>query len=139
MLLIDGCSGGLTPARAALWAGVAAVLLLVLWPVRVTAGPGWLAVRGLLRTRRVRTDALAGAWRVGNVSAALVLKDVYGGRVELAPEILLTNPLVWHLVDAGARRSRERGTLRTGGALLDRIGRLIDAQAGMILRTSGLR
>ncbi|MEU1026805.1 hypothetical protein ABZ366_33035, partial [Streptomyces sp. NPDC005904] len=50
--LLDGTPG---MAKTALWAGLSALLYAVLHPVRVTAGPGWLAVRGLWRGGHVCT------------------------------------------------------------------------------------
>ncbi|MER5905160.1 hypothetical protein ABT150_34630 [Streptomyces mirabilis] len=58
LLVIDRGEGTLTALRAALWAGLGALLFLVLYPPRVTAGEGRLSSRGLLRKRRVRTDLL---------------------------------------------------------------------------------
>ncbi|MFI7004973.1 hypothetical protein [Streptomyces sp. NPDC050145] len=40
LLLIDRGAGSLTAPRAALWAGLAVLLLLVLYPARVTFGAG---------------------------------------------------------------------------------------------------
>lgn len=137
-LLLGLGSGELTAVRVLLPCAAAVVVLAVLWPPKVTAGPGWLAVRSLLRTRRVRTDALVGVWRIGEVSVSLVLRDRFGGRVEFAPDTLVANPLLWHLLDAGVRRSREQGTLRTGTRVLDELGERVDGQAREILRASGL-
>jgi len=138
-MLLDWDSGGLTVPRAVLWAGLAIVVFAVLLPPRVVAGDGRLTVRGLVRTRRVRTDALVGAWQSGEFARCLVLRDVYGGRVELDPRILVANPLLWHLLDGGVRRSRERGTLRYGAQVLAGLGERVDEEAGAILRASGVR
>ncbi|MEU8827705.1 hypothetical protein [Streptomyces sp. NPDC048636] len=137
--LLDWGSGGLTVGRADLWALIGAVVFTVLRPARVTAGDGWLAVQGLLRERRVRTDALVTVVQYGSVSTRLVLRDAHGHAVELDPEVLVANPLLWHRLDAGARRSRQRGTLRRGSAVLDRLGERIDGDtARAILKASGL-
>ncbi|MET7933024.1 hypothetical protein [Streptomyces sp. NPDC005322] len=137
--LLDWGSGGLTPLRADLWAALGAVLFMVLQPPRVTAGDGWLAVRGLLRERRVCTDALVAVCRYGSVTTRLVLRDAYGGFVELDPDVLVANPLLWHRLDAGARRSRERGTLRQGATVLRELGERIDGgTAHDVLKASGL-
>lgn len=130
---------GMTPARTALWCAVALVPLAVLWPPQVLAGTGWLSVRGLLRTRTVRTDALVEVRSIGEVAVSLVLRDAYGRRVELAPGVLVANPALWHLVDAGVRASKERGTLRSGARVAADISARVDAQAGDILGASGLR
>lgn len=89
-LLLDWGSGGLTVARADLWA-----------------------------TR-------------------LVLRDTYGGSVALGPETLVANPLLWHRLDAGAHRLRERGTLRYGVSTLRQLGERIDGGNGPG-RAQGLR
>ncbi|WP_432035200.1 hypothetical protein ABVG11_34030 [Streptomyces sp. HD1123-B1] len=137
--LLDWGSGGLTMGRADLWALIGAVVFTVLRPARVTAGDGWVAVRGLLCERRVRTDALVSVTQYGSVSTRLVLRDVHGHVVELDPDVLVANPLLWHRLDTGARRSRRSGTLRQGGAVLDRLGERIDGgTAREILRASGL-
>lgn len=137
-MLLDWASGGLTAPRATLWTGLAVVVLAVLLPPRVVAGHGRLTVRGLVRTRKVRVDALVGVSQTGEVARRLVLRDVYGGRVELDPRILVANPLLWHLLDAGVRRSRERGTLRYGAQVLAGLGERVDGEAEAILRASGL-
>lgn len=139
-LLLDWGSGGLTAPRAGLWAGLAVALLAVLWRPRVVAGQGWLTVRDLLRTRRVRTDALVGVELTGEIAVRLVLSDAYGGRVVLDPRILVANPLVWHLLDTGVRRSRERAVLRHGEQVLRELGERVDGDtAREILRASGPR
>jgi hypothetical protein len=137
--LLDWGSGGLTLLRADLWSALGAVVFMVLRPPRVTAGDGWLAVRGLLRERRVRTDALVAVCRHGSVTTRLILRDVYGGYAELDPDVLIANPLLWHRLDAGARRSRERGTLRQGTTVLRELGeRIDDGTARAVLKASGL-
>ncbi|MFD9006834.1 hypothetical protein ACFV0T_38855 [Streptomyces sp. NPDC059582] len=137
--LLDWNAGTLTPARALLWPGLSVVLLLVLLPQRVTAGSGWLAVRGPVRGHVIRTDALTDIRQYPGVSAHLVLRDAYGQRLELDPRVLVANPLLWHDLDTGVRRSRERGTLREGSEVLARLGREIDdATARAVLRESGI-
>jgi hypothetical protein len=139
-LLLDWGAGSLTLARAVFWTGLAFVLLAVLLPPRVVGSRGRLAVHGLVRTQRVRTDALVGVWQSGEVTVRLVLRDAYGGRVELDPQILLADPLLWHLLDTGARRSREHGTLRCGSPVLRELGEQVDGDiARGIFLVSGLR
>jgi hypothetical protein len=131
-----------------MWAALGAMVFAVLLPPRVTAGEGWLAVRGPGRERRVRTDALVVVGLYGPVAQRLVLWDAYGGRLELNPRVLAANPLLWHLLDTGARRSRERGTLRSGTDVLRELGmgappsgiwgRIDGETARAVLRTSGL-
>ncbi|ARH91116.1 hypothetical protein STRMOE7_13235 [Streptomyces sp. MOE7] len=39
-----------------------------------------------------------------------------GGWVVLDPAVLTANPVLWHRLEQGVRRSRERGALRCGAA-----------------------
>ncbi|MER6535644.1 hypothetical protein ACWDE0_17530 [Streptomyces sp. 900105755] len=136
---VDWDAGTLTPARALLWVTLSAAILVVLLPARVTAGPGWLAVRGALRRRTVRTDSLVSVGQYGDVAAHLVLRDTRGNRLELDPAVLHANPLLWHELDTGVRRSVERGTLRRGTEVLARLGHEIDdTNARAVLAASGL-
>ncbi|MFI2640778.1 hypothetical protein [Streptomyces sp. NPDC018610] len=57
-LLVDWDAGSLTPLRALLWLTLSVAVGAVLLPQRVSAGPGWLAVRTPWRRRVVHTDAL---------------------------------------------------------------------------------
>ncbi|MGV9848726.1 hypothetical protein ACWDWU_07995 [Streptomyces sp. NPDC003442] len=137
--VLDWASGGLTVARADLWALLAVAVCTVLRPPRVTAGGGWLTVRGLVRVRRVRTDALVGVWRDGRIATRLLLWDVHGHRVTLDLGVLIADPLLWHELDTGARRSLEAGTLRHGTEILRLLGRDLDDTATRgILGASGL-
>lgn len=138
-LLVDWDAGTLTPARALLWAAMAAAVLAMLLPARVTAGPGWMAARGPLRRRTVRTDSLVYVAQYGDVSAHLVLRDTAGNRLELDPNVLHANPLLWHELDTGVRRSLDRGTLRRGTEVLARLGHEIDDTTTLaVLKASGL-
>ncbi|WP_343067081.1 hypothetical protein [Streptomyces rectiverticillatus] len=128
LVLADLGRGGLDVPRGACWAGLGALLVAVLLPHRVTAGDGWLAVRGLLGEKRVRTDLLTQVRRADGMTPRLVLRDAGGGRVELDPQVLVANPLLWHRLDAGARRSRESGLLREGGAALAELAERIDGE-----------
>ncbi|POX43553.1 hypothetical protein C3486_00780 [Streptomyces sp. Ru73] len=140
LLLLDGVSGRLTPARAALWAVLAALLFTVLLPARVTAAPGRLAVRGLLREQRVRTDLLVSVGRPAGVAQRLVLRDWYGGRVEIDPAVLTGDPALWRLVEEGARSSAERGLLLCGATTLRQLTRHVDKEtARLVFKASGLR
>lgn len=140
LLLLDGGSGRLTPLRAALWAGLAALLFAVLLPPRVSAGPGWLAVRGLLGERRVRTDLLVSVRRLDGVAQRLVLRDMRGGRIEIDPAVLTGNPALWRLVAAGAQASAERGLLLCGAVALRQLARHVDSEtARLVFKVSGLR
>ncbi|MEU0968709.1 hypothetical protein ABZ357_26065 [Streptomyces sp. NPDC005917] len=138
-LLVDWDAGTLTPVRALLWVTLSAVILTVLLPARVTAGPGWLAVRGPLRRRTVRTDSLVHVGQYGDLSAHLVLCDTAGNRLELDPNVLHANPLLWHELDTGVRRSLARGTLRRGTEVLAQLRREIDdTNTRAVLKASGL-
>ncbi|GHI06053.1 hypothetical protein Scel_43740 [Streptomyces cellostaticus] len=138
-LLVDWDAGSLTPLRAVLWVTLSAVVGTVLLPQRVSAGPGWLAVRTPWHRLVVHTDALAAVRQYDGVSSHLVLRDVHGHRLELDPRILAANPLLWHELDTGVRRSLERGTLRQGADVLARLGHHIDDEtARAVLRASGL-
>ncbi|MGW2486083.1 hypothetical protein ACWCV9_02530 [Streptomyces sp. NPDC001606] len=138
-LLVDWDAGSLTPPRALLWVTLSAAVGAVLLPQRVSAGPGWLAVRTPWGRHLVRTDALTTVRQYDGVSSHLVLRDVRGNRLELDPRILTANPLLWHELDTGVRRSLERGTLRHGADVLERLGHRIDDETVQaVLRASGL-
>ncbi|MGW1893847.1 hypothetical protein ACWCP6_26875 [Streptomyces sp. NPDC002004] len=137
--LTDWNAGTLTLPRAGIWLALAALVFSVLLPPRVTAGGGWLTVRGPLHAHRVRLDALAGVRQDGDVAARLVLWDVHGRRLCLDPRVLVDNPFLWHELETGGRRSLERGTLRYGAGLLRRLGEHMDGgEARAILRASGM-
>lgn len=121
-LLLDWDAGTLTAPRALLWFTLSTALLAVLLPPSVTAGHGWLAVRGPVRRRTVRTDALVAVRRYDGISSHLVLRDTFGTRLELDSRVLVANPLLWHELDTGVRRSVAHGTLREGTDVLRRLG-----------------
>ncbi|GGV25784.1 hypothetical protein GCM10010260_77640 [Streptomyces filipinensis] len=140
LLFVDGAAGSLTWWRGALWLTVALLLLLVLLPVRVSAGAGWLATRRLLRTRRVRTDLLVAVRPIDGVSQRLVLRDALGNRAEIDPEVLIRNPGLWYLLDEGARVSEAAGTLLCGTTALHRLARRIDRETALgVFRASGMK
>lgn len=139
LLLIDHAAGTLTGPRVLLWTGLALLLLLVLYPARVSAGAGWLATRGLLGTRRVRTDHLVSVRCLDGVGQRLVLRDTSGSRVEIDPRLLVANPALWHRLDEDARTSALRGTLVCGATALRRVSeRLDDEAARAVFKVSGL-
>ncbi|WP_406446782.1 hypothetical protein OHB14_49525 [Streptomyces sp. NBC_01613] len=138
-LLVDWDAETLTPPRALLWLTLSAGVFAILLPPRVTAGPGWLAVRGPVRRHMVRTDALVAVRQFSGASSHLVLRDAHGHQLELDPRVLVADPLLWHELDTGVRRSVERGTLRQGTEVLLRLGHRIDGEtAQAVLRASGL-
>ncbi|WP_327313702.1 hypothetical protein [Streptomyces sp. NBC_01235] len=137
--LVDWDAETLTLPRALLWLTLSAGVLAVLLPPRVAAGRGWLAVSGPVRRRRVRTDALVAVRQYAGASAHLVLCDTHGHRLEVDPRVLTGDPLLWHELDTGVRRSLERGTLREGADVLERLGHEIDDTiARAVLKASGL-
>ncbi|EGX56341.1 hypothetical protein SZN_28278 [Streptomyces zinciresistens K42] len=138
-LLVDWDARTLTPVRALLWLVLTALLFTILLPQRVSAGPGWFATRGLVCRRAVRTDALVTVRQSDGVCACLTLRDTEGRRLDLDPRVLLANPLLWHELDTGARRSRAAGTLREGTEILERLRHEIDdATARDVLGASGI-
>ncbi|WP_327353303.1 hypothetical protein [Streptomyces sp. NBC_01304] len=139
LLLIDTAANGLDPGRTALWAGLALLLFAVLRPPLVTAGEGWLTSRGMLRTQSVRTDCLVSVRWLDGVAQRLVLRDLYGVRVELDPKVLTANPDLWHRLERDARTSTERGLLTCGATALRQLSRRIDSDtAHLLFKVSGL-
>lgn len=139
LLLIDWGAGTLSPPRAVLWVTLGVLLFLVLHPTRVAAGEGWLSTRGLLGTRRVRTDQLVSVRCLDGVGQRLVLRDTSGARVEIDPRVLVTNPPLWHRLDEDARASALRGSLTCGATALRRVSERIDRETAMtVFKVSGL-
>jgi hypothetical protein len=139
LLLIDWGSGRLDPWRAALWLGLAGLLFVALYPARVSAGEGWLSSRRMLREHRVRTDALVSVRCLDGVSQRLLLRDAFGGRVEIDPDVLVTNPQLWYRLDEDARKSAVVGTLVCGETALRRVSERVDREtAESVFRVSGL-
>ncbi|MFI8940821.1 hypothetical protein [Streptomyces syringium] len=136
---IDLARGEFDWRHGCFWAALGATLVLVLRPARITAGDGWLASRGLLRERRVRTDLLTRVRREDGMAPRLVLRDITGSRVELDPKVLADNPLLWHYLDVGARLARERGVLVEGTKSLTALAERIDGEgARRLLGAAGL-
>ncbi|MCF3130306.1 hypothetical protein [Streptomyces olivochromogenes] len=139
LFLIDWGTGDLSWWRGTLWATLALLLFVVLFPARVSAGEGWLASRRLLRTRRVRTDILVSVRCLDGVSRRLVLRDAFGDRVELDPEVFVNNPDLWFRLDEDARRSSEAGFLMCGTTALRRVAERVDRETALsVFRASGL-
>jgi hypothetical protein len=139
LVLVDWAAGTLAYWRGVLWLTLAALLLLVLCPPRVTAGPGWLETRFLLRTRRLRTDLLVSVRCHGGVAQRVVLRDTFDECVELDPRVLVDNPDLWHHLDAGAHHSETAGTLLCGRTALHRLVRHVDHETALaVFRVSGL-
>ncbi|MFJ3641060.1 hypothetical protein ACIPRD_15045 [Streptomyces sp. NPDC090108] len=139
LLLIDRAAGTLSGWRCVLWVTLALLLFLVLLPARVSAGEGWLAARRPLRTRRVRTDMLVAARPLEGVCPRLILRDAFGVRVEIDPDVLIRNPELWYRLDEGIRRSEAAGTLLSGTTALHRLARRVDRETALtVFRSSGL-
>ncbi|MFE0105525.1 hypothetical protein [Streptomyces sp. NPDC059009] len=139
LLAIDAAADLMTAARAGLWAGLSVLLLLVLLPARVSAGEGWLASRKLLRERYVRTDELVSVRCLDGVAQRLVLRDTTGGRVELDPQVLVSNPDLWRRLDDDAHTAAERGTLACGATALRQLADRVDRETAMtVFKVSGL-
>ena len=138
-LLLDGASGHLTVVRAVVWAATGVVVLALLVPPRVVAGDGWLAVRNVVRNRRVRTDALVVVRLQGAVAQSLLLRDTGGRWVAVDVRLLLANPLLWHRLETAALRSHHRGTLQDGLSALRQVADRVDGpEARALLRDAGL-
>ncbi|GAA1229052.1 hypothetical protein GCM10009665_19410 [Kitasatospora nipponensis] len=124
-LLTDWATGGLTLPRALLWTLLGWTAFALLLPPRISAGEGWLEVRGPLRGRRLRTDALVSVRRAGAVATQLLLLDAHGVLVELDPRVLVANPLLWQRLATDARRSTD---LRSGTRLLRELDEQVFAE-----------
>ncbi|MEU0413530.1 hypothetical protein ABZ307_37840 [Streptomyces griseorubiginosus] len=139
LLFVDWVSGRFTLWRGALWLALALLLFIVLYPARVSAAEGWLASRGLLRERRVRTDLLVSVRCLDGISQRLVLRDAFGGRVEIDPEVLVRNPQLWFRLDHGVHKSVAGGTLLCGATALRRLAQRVDREtARAVFEASGL-
>ncbi|GHE60477.1 hypothetical protein ACWDSD_14360 [Streptomyces spiralis] len=139
LLLFDWGTGNLTWARGALWCTLGALLFLVLCPPRVCAGEGWLATRSLLRRRGVRTDLLVSVRVTDGVSRRLVLRDAFGGRLEIDPRVLVDNPGLWYRFEEDARTSAASGRLRCGASALRDLAGQVDRETALtVFRISGL-
>ncbi|MFE0514856.1 hypothetical protein [Streptomyces sp. NPDC058964] len=139
LFLIDWLTDNLTWWRGVLWVTLALVLFMVLCPARISAGEGWLASRRLLSTRRVRTDALVSVRCLEGVSRRLVLRDAFGDRVEIDPQVLVNNPDLWFRLDEDARSAAAAGTLMCGTTALRRIAERVERETALsVFRASGL-
>ncbi|WP_405584457.1 hypothetical protein [Streptomyces sp. NBC_01190] len=138
-LVLDGLAGSLTWPRAALWTALSGLLLAVLLPPRTSAGDGWLAVRGLFRKRRVRTDLLVTLRLDGAIDRRLYLRDALGSCAQVDPRALAANPFLWHELDRGARRSRSAGLLHDTRGLRVLTDEIDTAEARALLKSADLR
>lgn len=139
LLVVDHFSGRLTLWRAALWFAVALLLFVVLYPARVRAGEGWLSARGLLRERHVRTDRLVSVRCLDGVSQRLLLRDEFGNRVEIDPDVLVNNPDLWHRLAEDSHKSLASGSLTCGATALHRIAERVERETTeTVFKVSGL-
>ncbi|MFI0821328.1 hypothetical protein ACH4TX_37815 [Streptomyces sp. NPDC021098] len=89
--------------------------------------------------RIAATDALVSIRQDGKIATRIVLRDAYGCSMAFEPRVLLDDPLLWHGLETGARRSLERGTWRHGEDTLRRLGERIDGgTTHAVLKASGL-
>ncbi|MGW2486081.1 hypothetical protein ACWCV9_02520 [Streptomyces sp. NPDC001606] len=139
LLLIDWGAGRFTPWRGLLWLALALLLFAVLFPARVSAGEDWLAARWLLHERRVRTDLLVSVRCLEGVAQRLVLRDAFGVRVAIDPDVLVNNPALWQRVEAGARQAAADGLLLCGQTALGHLSARVDRETALaVFRASGL-
>ncbi|MEV6162613.1 hypothetical protein AB0L71_11930 [Streptomyces sp. NPDC052052] len=138
-LVVDAGVYGLALSHALGWTVLAALLLVVLLPARVSVAPGLLTVQGLWVTRTVRSDRLAAVtWPVGT-GRRLLLRDEDGARAEIDLRVLLDNPALWLRLEAEARAALRRGALHHGAADLARLSLRVHAEtARSVLKVSGL-
>ncbi|MCX4776254.1 hypothetical protein [Streptomyces sp. NBC_01264] len=140
LLAMDASGGRLDAARGALWAGLAALVFVILLPSRVSVGPGLLSARGLLVEHTVRTDSLVSVRWTDGVAQRMILRDTEGNRAEIDPTVLVRNPAMWHRFDVDARTSIRQGTLRHGAIALCELTERINRETALtVFRASGLR
>ncbi|GLW01824.1 hypothetical protein ABTX82_28835 [Streptomyces lavendulae] len=140
VLVLDAAGGRLDVARGFLWTGVAALVFVILFPLRVSTRPGLLIARGLLVEHSVRTDCLVSVRWSDGVSRRMVLRDTEGSRVEIDPTVLVRNPAMWRRLDTDTRTSIERGTLLCGATALRQLAERIDREtAHTVFKVSGLQ
>ncbi|MDD9380036.1 hypothetical protein M8Z33_25940 [Streptomyces sp. ZAF1911] len=92
LVVVDTAAGFVTVLRASLWIGLGLVLLAVLWPTKVSAAPGLLTARGLVRRHHVHTDRLASVTWHNGIAQRLLLEDIDGNRAEVDPRVFVANP-----------------------------------------------
>lgn len=85
LLGADAAGGQTSPCRVLLWIALGLLLLFVLLPNRVLAAPGLLTTKEPLCERHVRTDLLASVDLPAGISPRLLLVDIEGNRLEIAP------------------------------------------------------
>ncbi|MFI1677378.1 hypothetical protein [Streptomyces sp. NPDC020607] len=140
LVLLDWRAGYVSGVRVGLWGVLGCLLFAVLLPPRVRAGEGWMSSRRLFRTRRVCTDSLIAVRIWDGVGQRIVLRDEQGRRLVLDPRVLTANPLLWRLLERGARHSHESGSLLCGAKALEQLALRIDGETGRgVFTTSGLR
>ncbi|MER5730383.1 hypothetical protein ABT084_18965 [Streptomyces sp. NPDC002138] len=140
LFVLDASVGRLDVTHGALWAGLAALVFVILWPLRVCARPGLLMARGLLVRNSVRTDSLVSVQWSDGVAQRLVLRDTDGSRVEIDPTVLVRSPAMWRRLDSDTRTSMRRGTLLSGATALRELAQRIDGEtARTVFKVSSLQ
>ncbi|MEU0436000.1 hypothetical protein ABZ153_31030 [Streptomyces sp. NPDC006290] len=138
LLLVDAAAGTFTPARVALWSGLALLLFLVLFRREsLRAKAGWSYAHPCALAGCARTASLPHT--LGSASRRLVLRDSLGGRAELDPQALVANPQLWHRVGTDIRVAAAQGHLRQPPAALSELSEQIDREtAWAAFEISGL-
>ncbi|MGW7817654.1 hypothetical protein ACWGLF_05860 [Streptomyces puniciscabiei] len=55
------------------------------------------------------------------VSQRLLLRDAFGVRVAIDPDVLVNNPGMWHRIEVGARKAAADGLLLRGQTAVRRL------------------
>lgn len=140
LLAMDSGFGTLDTTRGALWTGLAALVFVILLPLRVSTGPSVLSARGLLLGHTVRTDSLVSIRWADGVAQRMTLRDTEGSVVEIDPTVLIRNPAMWRRFDDDTRTSIRRGTLLCGATALQQLAARIGREtARTVLKVSGLQ
>ncbi|MQY11523.1 hypothetical protein SRB5_16420 [Streptomyces sp. RB5] len=139
LLMFDALFATPGTPTAVIWTALGLLLYTLVRPPRVSVSGTVLTVRGLLRERSVRLDLLVSVRSRSRRGSRLVLEDLHGGRVRLAPRVLAGTPLLWHSLDAGVRRARTEGFLRNGTRELQFLADHIDGErARKVFEASGM-
>ncbi|MDQ1048588.1 hypothetical protein [Streptomyces sp. V4I2] len=76
---------------------------------------------------------------LNGVGQRLVLRDTFGGRLEIDPRVLIANPPLWHRLNEDARVSANSGSLTCGTITLLRLSQRIDRETALtVFKVSGL-
>ncbi|WP_089105625.1 hypothetical protein [Streptomyces hyaluromycini] len=73
------------------------------------------------------------------MSPRLLLRDAFGDRLEIDPQVFVANPDLWLRVDQGARKAATAGTLTCGSTALSRLGEQVERENALgVFKASGL-